>query len=377
MILWLFFLYLNQYNKCEKKKMWSNQQEEALKDIQDWYKNSNDQVYRLFGYAGVGKTYIASEIANIAKTVLYGAYTGKAAHVMRTKNCKNASTIHSLIYTPVEDDDVTKPPRFVLNRDSFVKNADLIIVDEVSMVGGKVGKDLLSFGTKILVLGDPAQLKPIQGEGFFTSDTPNFMLTEVHRQAWDNPIIALSMAIRNGVELKYGNYGDSKIIPRKNLTNDMLLETDQLIVGLNKTRKNYNSYIRKMLGRSSYVPEIGDKLVCLKNENNLGIFNGSTWKTTKVVRNKDKFNLNIRNEEGSKSVKVHKEFFDGTENISYNVKRASHEFDYGYALTGHKSQGSQWDNVLIINESNYFKESKMNWEYTVITRAAKNIIMVK
>lgn len=370
------FSVLDQHNNV-KKKMWSNQQEEALKDIQDWYKNSNDQVYRLFGYAGVGKTYIASEIANIAKTVLYGAYTGKAAHVMRSKNCKNASTIHSLIYTPVEDEDVTKPPRFALNRDSFVKNADLVIIDEVSMVGEKVGKDLLSFGTKILVLGDPAQLKPIQGEGFFTSDTPNFMLTEVHRQAWDNPIIALSMAIRNGVELKYGNYGDSKIIPRKNLTNDMLIETDQLIVGLNKTRKNYNSYIRKMLGRSSYVPEIGDKLVCLKNENNLGIFNGSTWETTKVFRDKDKFNLNIRNEEGSKSVRVHKEFFDGTENISYNIKRASHEFDYGYALTGHKSQGSQWDNVLIINESNYFKESKMNWEYTVITRAAKNIIMVK
>lgn len=357
--------------------MWSSQQEEALKDIQDWYKNSGKQVYRLFGYAGVGKTYIASEIANIAKTVLYGAYTGKAAYVMRSKGCKNASTIHSLIYTPVEEDDKTKPPKFILNHDSIVKNADLIIIDEVSMVGEKVGKDLLSFGTKILVLGDPAQLPPIHGEGFFTNHTPDFMLTEVHRQAWDNPIIALSMAVRNGIELQYGDYGGSKIISRKNLTNDMLSNTDQIIVGLNKTRRSYNNYIRKMLGRKNYIPEIGDKLICLKNDNNIGIFNGSIWETKKVNFEKDNFKLLIENEDVQTNVKVHKNFFDGTDIIPNNIKNSSHEFDYGYAVTGHKSQGSQWDNVLIINESNIFRENKMNWEYTVITRAAHNLIMVK
>ena len=56
----------------------------------------------------------------------------------------------------------------------------------------------MSFGVPVLVLGDPAQLPPIQGGGYFTEAEPDAMLTEVHRQAFDNPIVRLSMDVRAG-----------------------------------------------------------------------------------------------------------------------------------------------------------------------------------
>ena len=69
------------------------------------------------------------------------------------------------------------------------------------MVDEELGRDLLSFGKPVLVLGDPAQLPPVKGGGFFTEAEPDIMLTEVHRQAADNPIIRMSMVVREGGRL--------------------------------------------------------------------------------------------------------------------------------------------------------------------------------
>src|SRR5262245_34135907 len=123
-------------------------------------------------------------------------FTGKAACVMRSKGCRGASTIHSLIYRPLESKQ--EQPSFELWQQAPASNAKLIIIDECSMVDAELGRDLMSFGVPLLVLGDPAQLPPIQGGGYFTDAKPDAMLTEVHRQARDNPIVRLSMDIRAG-----------------------------------------------------------------------------------------------------------------------------------------------------------------------------------
>jgi exodeoxyribonuclease-5 len=231
---------------------WSPQQEDAIKAVNAWMRDKTSQIFRLFGYAGTGKTYLAKELGANVKggMVLFGAFTGKAALVMKRKGCDNASTIHSMIYS-IDETNREWQPKFVLNSDSDVKRAKLVIIDECSMVDDVLAKDLLSFGTKILVLGDPAQLPPVKGAGYFTEAKPDVMLTEVHRQARDNPIIAMSMLIREGGKLEMGTYGESRVIARSEIDAGQILKAGQIIVGLNKTRQSYNRRIRTLLGRQA------------------------------------------------------------------------------------------------------------------------------
>src|SRR3974390_2833622 len=165
----------------------------ALKAVAAWLKSSpgnrgTPQIFRLFGYAGTGKTTLARHLAeDVDGKVVFGAFTGKAALVMRRKGCAGASTIHSLIYRPRDSGEET--PSFELWDEAPASKAKLIVIDECPRVDAEPGGDLLSFGVPVLVLGDPAQLPPIQGGGFFTDAEPDAMLTEVHRQAQDDPIV--------------------------------------------------------------------------------------------------------------------------------------------------------------------------------------------
>ncbi|MEN3929908.1 AAA family ATPase [Microvirga sp. W0021] len=360
---------------------WSPQQEQALKEVNDWLKNGENQVFRLFGYAGTGKTTLAVHFADhIDGDVVFGAFTGKAASVMRSKGCRDASTIHSMIYRSREDTD--GDPLFVLNQKSPASTADLIIIDECSMVDEELGRDLLSFGAKVLVLGDPAQLPPVRGGGFFTEAEPDMMLSEVHRQAQDNPIIHLSMAVREGQPLQPGSYGDSTIIRRREIDAARIMEADQVLVGLNKTRRLYNNRIRQILGFRDAFPAAGEKLVCLKNDKTKGLLNGGIWKIEAVRQGKvGLIRMDVSPEDDIKhkvvDVSVLQEFFEGREDeIQPFVRRETDEFTYGYALTVHKSQGSQWDDIVLFDESYAFREHRARWLYTGLTRAAEKITVV-
>src|SRR5437899_8583553 len=218
-------------------------QDSALKTVADWLKakpgkNGTPPIFRLFGYAGTGKTTLARHIANgVDGEVKFAAFTGKAALVMRNKGCDNASTIHSLIYRARESG--VEQPSFELWDDAPASKAKLIVIDECSMVDAELGRDLMSFDCPLLVLGDPAQLPPIQGGGFFTDAEPDAMLTEVHRQAQDDPIVRLSMAIRAGNPLAQGRYGASEVVRRDALDNARVFGADKIIVDRNATRSAY------------------------------------------------------------------------------------------------------------------------------------------
>ena len=359
---------------------WSPQQDAALKAVSFWLKRGTPQVFRLFGYAGSGKTTLARAVAdNMEGDVMFGAFTGKAALVMRSKGCRDARTIHSMIYRTRDTD--TEEPSFVLNEDGPASKAELIIIDECSMVDEALGRDLLSFGKPVLVLGDPAQLPPIKGGGFFTEASPDAMLTEVHRQAADNPIIRLSMLIRDGGRLAPGRYGSSRIVSRDLIDAEQVKAADQVLVGLNRTRRAYNRRLRELLGRAGDLPEAGDKLVCLKNDRKKGLLNGSLWtvQTAGTVRRK-KIRMTVVPEEDSAHkplrIGVLPEFFTSEEEIPYSLRRESDEFDYGYALTVHKAQGSQWDKIVLFDESGAFREHRDRWLYTGITRAAESLTIV-
>lgn len=370
------------------------QQDRALLEAARWLKAGDRQVFRLFGYAGTGKTTLARHLAeSVDGDVLFAAFTGKAAQVLRSRGAKGASTIHSLIYRPkgeelVSDEETGQQslaPTFTLNRQSPVSKAKLIIIDECSMVDEALGRDLLSFGTPVLVLGDPGQLPPVSGGGFFTEHEPDILLEEVHRQARDNPIIDLAQSVREGREIMYGDYGSTaRVISKSEVDADLVLEADQVLVGTNRTRRRYNTRLRELKGFEGLLPAAGDKLVCLRNDTAKGLLNGSLWTVTSAPRTvKSTMTLLIRAEdEGiervSAKVKVLKQVFEEPdEEIPWQVKRRHDDFDYGYALTVHKAQGSQWNDIVLFDEGWAFREHRSRWLYTAVTRAAERLTIVK
>jgi exodeoxyribonuclease V len=369
---------------------WSPQQEHAIKAVQAWLANpKSPQIFRLFGYAGSGKTTLAKHLAaDVKGPVHYACFTGKAALVLRKKGCEGASTIHSLIYKAMQDE-VTGEYTFKLNPDSSAAYASLIVVDEVSMVGEELARDLLSYRCKVLVLGDPAQLPPVKGEGFFINGQPDVMLTEVHRQAAENPIIRMSMDIREGRGLAPGSYGESRVVRRAEFSKDsmreMVLGSDQLLCGLNRSRQTFNQRIRELKGLTGiweeWAPAAGDRLVCLRNNREKNLFNGGLWNVEKIKTEGEKIGMRVESldepDTSPVDIEVPAPFFNGTDkDLDWRKRRESDEFTYGWALTCHKSQGSQWDNVVVFDESRAFREDADKWLYTAVTRAAERVTVV-
>ncbi|CAB4326156.1 MULTISPECIES: ATP-dependent RecD-like DNA helicase [Brucella] len=370
----------------------SPEQDQALKAVGQWLKAGRSPIFRLFGYAGTGKTTLARYFAeHVDGEVQFAAFTGKAAQVLRSKGASNARTLHSLIYRPrgeeaIEDETTGKTsiaPTFSLNRQSPVAKAAMIVVDECSMVDEALGRDLMSFGTPILVLGDPGQLPPISGGGFFTEHEPDYLLTEIHRQARDNPIIRMALDVREGRELSYGDYGAAKVIGKSEVNQDIVLAADQVLVGTNRTRRRYNQRLRELKGFTADYPQAGDKLVCLRNDPTKGLLNGSLWKvmTSSKETVKPGINLLVSPEDedrGVAKIKLLKAQFEAPDTeIPWQTKKRFDDFDYGYALTVHKAQGSQWDQVVLFDESFAFRDTRERWLYTAITRAAERLIIVK
>jgi exodeoxyribonuclease V len=311
----------------------SDTQARAIAAIKDWFKNRTDkqQIFRLFGYAGTGKSTVLKfaldelglephkstrDGGSCVPGVVTATFTGKAALVLRRKGTP-ARTIHSLIYSVViaTDEEIEaaakkieeaennartltgfdrtaaeagieamrhalsqmKKPRFALNPQSDAAHARLIVLDEVSMVGEDMARDLMSFGKPILVLGDPGQLPPIKGEGAFTNDTPDIMLTEIHRQAGESAIIRLATMARQGEPIGFGQYDTFVWKMRKaDVTPEQCLRGGQVICGLNATRLQLNNAMRRAAGfGDGFLPTgRGEKIICLKNQNDLGLING-------------------------------------------------------------------------------------------------------
>lgn len=359
----------------------TDEQNKAITAIREWYSNpQRQQVFRLFGAAGTGKTSLSMFIASdLGAKVAFASFTGKAALVMQKKGCVGATTIHSLIYI-IEREEKDGTPVFGLNPKSRLEYVDLVIIDECSMVDEVLGSDLMSFGKPILVLGDPEQLPPVKGAGFFTNHKPDFLLREIHRQALDNPIIRISMDVRNGVKLKLGNYEDKVLIvkqsdygPEEML--EIMMQSDQLLVGMNKTRHLCNELFREKLGYEGYMPVVNDRLVCLRNQRKKNLLNGGLWNVDNVINiTENGVTMMVKSADFDvptfAKVYTHPLFFEGRENeMDWKRKKFFDEFNYGYALTVHKAQGSQWNNVTLFNESSAFREEAKRWLYTGITRA--------
>lgn len=357
----------------------SPEQDQAFDAVMRWFK-TDEKRYVLGGYAGVGKTTLAKQIAAAAGCTIFGAYTGKAANVLREKDCPNAGTLHGFLYQPRrkkrdEEDDDNGKVRFAYNPKAEYMAADLIIVDEYSMLPEKMLRDIEKDAKKVLYLGDPEQLPPVKG---FCTLTPDFFLKEIHRQALDSAIIRFSKMVREGGTIPLGDHGDLVYLKQKQTAPELYYSADQIIVGRNDTRQVWNARFRKINKFISKFPVSGDKMICLKNNHEAGLFNGMIgYAKNDCVLDDNLYTLDF---DDMQEIKVWKGDVLG-EGANYDGFKPSmkelERFDYAYAITCHKSQGSEFNNVLVYNQPIGAGEDRRRWLYTALTRGKKHVTLVE
>ena len=397
---------------------WTRGQQLALDRFGEWFKVNKDTpaIFRLFGYAGTGKTTVAKHLAaSIEGKVIYGAFSGKAAVIMQKAGCTGAATIHSIIYRPVggeaeanklvtklqEEKDPLKRkdlmrdietllnPKFVLNLDGPLSEADLFIIDECSMVNAEMLKDILAFKKPLLVLGDPGQLPPVSGEGALTTAEPDVMLDEVRRQALDSPVLKLATDARLGRKTPFGRYGDSAIVQGSIPDESFFENHDQVICGFNKNRLVLNSIYRELHSFHEEFPVETERLICLRNERSKGLLNGEMFSVEEFFEERNlglRMQLKSLDREGNPlfvnalAAYFQEYAFPGAlQEINAYTRNNYSWFDFAYAVTCHKAQGSQWPSVFVFYDGFGWKEADVRraWIYTAITRAGEKVTLMR
>jgi exodeoxyribonuclease V len=326
----------------------------------------NKQIQTLGGYAGTGKTTVISYLAKKLPKYACCAFTGKASEVLRSKHIF-ASTIHSLIYDCDEKRDDDGVPIFI-KKDSVPFRG--FIVDEASMIGQDLYNDLTSFNLPIIFVGDHGQLEPV-GDDIYLMKSPDYKLETIHRNAGD--ISYFAHHIRNGGSVLEFNKCDSILVIPKSECYDKIGEVDQIICGKNNTRVNINKYIRNKKGFDNERPISNDRVISLQNRKKLGIYNG----TQGIIKTINSTNMSILTDDG-RIVKTayHPDAFNKEKKPPYDPSRRQlHPFDYAYAITCHKSQGSEWNRIMVIEENCYVWDQK-RWNYTAASRAKEKLIWV-
>jgi len=383
-------------------------QEEGLRTAIDRY--NNHELYTcISGYAGSGKSTLVRFIINSLDVdlnkICYIAYTGKAAQVLRRKGCPNAMTAHRLLYNsfPIGNGRFKHIPK------ESIDPYQVIVVDEVSMLPKRMWDLLLSHKKYIIALGDPGQLPPIGGDNNEVLESPHVFLDEIMRQAQESEIIRLTMHVREGQSLELFRGQDVRIVPRTEMQKDgFLFWADQILCGKNATRKQLNTSIREISKNvKDNLPIVGDKLICLRNNwdfvNSTGdaLVNGlsGTIETLEYVEPLHKlynpfmsrtpvitFRPDYDDTDVFNNVDIDYSMFEkGEPTVNWQnwkkIPKPFHpqEFDYGYAITVHKAQGSEWDKVIVFEEflKNQTRDEFKRWLYTAATRAAKKLIIVK
>jgi len=374
-------------------------QQKALKIAVERY-NNHEAYTVIAGFAGTGKTtvvkYIIDELHIQEDEVVYIAYTGKASLVLRNKGCSNAMTAHKLLYHAKERPDGTYEFKRKYVLDGKYK---VIVLDEASMLPKEMWELLLTHKIYVLALGDCGQLPPIEGNSEILN-SPHVILDEVVRQALESPIIRLSMDIRNGRWLEYGGPKECRIMPPDKVSDKLLLGADQILCGKNRTRHGLNEQLRSIKFQDGYTlaPKDGDKVVCLRNQWNTIGTNGEPL-VNGMIGTIDYLDLSKQNQyykpcmiadfisdNNGRYEGVHMDYniftnkeptINQTNWSQYPKPIRACEFDYGYAITVHKSQGSEFERVVVFDEWLGDKEQHKRWLYTAVTRASKMLVIVK
>lgn len=391
----------------------TTKQEEGLKIALDRYKAGFKYVV-VGGYAGTGKTTLVKFIIDALDVdedrVAYVSFTGKAAEVLRRKGNKNAMTLHKLLY-----DSIPKPGGGFFRKPKLMLEYDIIVVDECSMVPKSMVEMLLKHKVFVVFLGDPGQLPMIdKSESHDLLARPHVFLDEIMRQAAESEIIQLTMKIRNGEKIPYMQGKEVMVIPKQELVTGHLTWADQVICATNATRISINNLMRNLLGFCGPLPQDGEKMICLRNywddisdSGELALVNGMTGiihnpfetfrDAPRYVKMRDHRIPLIQGEFTTDDgevfshvdmdkymIETGEPFLDWRE--SYALGRLKprigditpRAFTYGYVITCHKSQGSQFEKVVVLEENFPFdREEHKRWLYTACTRSEKKLVLLR
>lgn len=339
------------------------------------------------------------------ESVCYATFTGKAAQVLLKKGNRNVCTLHKLLF-----EHFPRPDGTFFRRPVPDIPYDIVIVDECSMAPKDLVNQLLKYDVYVIFLGDPGQLPPINpDDDNHLLDKPHVFLDEIMRQAQESEIIRLSMDIRAGNPLPLFNGKDVKIFDAKDLNTGMLQWADIVLCSTNQMRIALNKQIRETKGFTKSI-ENNEKLICLKNYwNNISdcgnpLVNGTIGTCNGFYEQNFSFpqylnlptipiisaNFTSENGDNFNSLNMDKNYIllgEGTLTAAQKYTLAKNkryssfmpfEFTYGYAITGHRAQGSEWEKVLVIEERFPFgKEEHQKWLYTCCTRGSEKVVIIR
>lgn len=403
------------------------EQSAGIEEIKKWYEDALDGMrgcFRLFGPAGTGKTTMAKSIPEaLGVPARFMTFTGKAAHVLQTKGVHGAKTIHSSIYYPVADEEAKKrlaqarrdlneefddEARAALeaeildletkarrmswewNPEAFAEDRPgVLILDEVSMVNDRLAEDIERYGIPVLVLGDPAQLPPVEGGGHYINAQPDYMLETIHRQALESPVLELATRIR----LSQGTRLGLKPADRTQAVVREAMEYDQVIVWSNKRRWAMTNVMRRNWGRPEGRPVAGDRIMCLSNNRDLAVFNGQQFTVLESQETPLGPTLTLQDDSGhTRVIPTFSEGFAGLEmerkakSAAAGIRGPRMFATFGQVITCHKSQGSEWGSVYVADETDTMiwvttknegakaaEAQARQWLYTAVTRASDRV----
>ena len=391
----------------KEKHQLSADQETVITALIAWMREKPSLSITVGGYAGTGKTTLISVLRAVIKElypdkhVAFACYTGKASQVLKQKLSTQhvvqpkdfSGTIHSLMYTAVTDDD----GRILRWKRNAELPFQLIIIDEASMVTSDIWRDLLAYGIPIIAVGDHGQLPPIES-AFNLMESPELRLETIHRQAQGNPIIEIATLARQTGKIPFKRFNETVIkLDRRNEDTMEMFEQwitqyskeSLVLCARNKTRVQLNKHIREVRGFTEPTPQIGETLICLKNNYEASggpIYNGMLG-TLKRIEEKyiHWFDVDIafHDEQRTFSGKISRHQFlqeklvDSVKDLHYT--KIGDRFDYGYALTVHKAQGSQAKTVVVFEEyAPYMTDEEWRrWLYTAVTRASERLLILR
>jgi exodeoxyribonuclease-5 len=365
--------------------------EKAVSFVCEFDEDFDDAFFSISGYAGTGKTTVLKEIIKeLEKKKLYAlpcAFTGKAALRMRQKGVSDANTIHSSIYNYSK-----------YTNTYHLRNAvegDYFLIDEASMISKDLWEDILTFCLPIVLVGDGGQLEPV-GDDPKLMRKADIVLDKIHRQAEKSEIIqfATSVRLKNPKSFARNRYVKDVILMRGSFSHDKMHKADIIICGYNDTRIETNNEMRSFYGYDGLLVP-GEKIICLMNNQSKGFFNGQILTVSEILEDKEEtLEVKVKDDlDNETTVLLWKAQFNNKKLLARGKKKVTQNgkerwvplipkpdrylfCDYGYCITCHKSQGSEWDKVLVIDEQCPKLWESARWRYTAITRAAKELYYV-